>query len=62
MAQLPTAVVDPVSDAIFAYYKAKYGSELQRPYLGASAIGKPFQPSVMLHSSLWSPFLNYEEK
>lgn len=41
MAQLPTSVVDPVADAIFAYYKAKYGSEPQRPYLGASSIGKP---------------------
>ena len=41
MAALPTAVVDPVADAIFAHYKAKYGAEPQRPYLGASAIGKP---------------------
>jgi CRISPR/Cas system-associated exonuclease Cas4 (RecB family) len=41
MAALPAAVVDPVTDAIFAHYKAKYGVESQRPYLGASAIGKP---------------------
>lgn len=41
MALLPQSVPDPVADAIFAYYKAKYGSETQRPYLGASAIGKP---------------------
>ena len=41
MATLPASVVDPVADAIFASYKAKYGAELQRPYLGASAIGKP---------------------
>jgi CRISPR/Cas system-associated exonuclease Cas4 (RecB family) len=41
MATLPASVVDPVADAIFAHYKAKYGVEAQRPYLGASAIGKP---------------------
>ena len=41
MATLPASVVDPVADAIFAHYKAKYGVEPQRPYLGASAIGKP---------------------
>jgi hypothetical protein len=41
MAQLPPSVVDPVADAIFAHYKAKYSTEPQRPYLGASAIGKP---------------------
>jgi len=41
MAAVPQAVVDPVADAIFAHYKAKYGAESQRPYLGASAIGKP---------------------
>ena len=41
MALLPQSVTDPVADAIFAYYKAKYGAEVQRPYLGASAIGKP---------------------
>jgi len=41
MATLPQSVVDPVADAIFAAYKAKYGAEPQRPYLGASAIGKP---------------------
>jgi CRISPR/Cas system-associated exonuclease Cas4 (RecB family) len=41
MAAIPTAVVDPVADAIFAHYKAKYGAETPRPYLGASAIGKP---------------------
>jgi CRISPR/Cas system-associated exonuclease Cas4 (RecB family) len=41
MAALPQSVVDPVADAIFASYKAKYGAESQRPYLGASAIGKP---------------------
>jgi hypothetical protein len=41
MATLPASVVDPVAAAIFASYKAKYGAELQRPYLGASAIGKP---------------------
>ena len=41
MALLPQSVTDPVADAIFAYYKAKYGAEAQRPYLGASAIGKP---------------------
>jgi CRISPR/Cas system-associated exonuclease Cas4 (RecB family) len=41
MAALPQSVVDPVADAIFASYKAKYGVEPQRPYLGASAIGKP---------------------
>ncbi len=41
MAALPQSVVDPVADAIFAHYKAKYGAESQRPYLGASAIGKP---------------------
>jgi len=41
MATLPQSVVDPVADAIFASYKAKYGAEPQRPYLGASAIGKP---------------------
>ena len=41
MAQLPSSVVDPVADAIFAHYKAKYGVEPHRPYLGASAIGKP---------------------
>ena len=40
MAQLPDSVVDPVADAIFAHYKAKYGVEPQRPYLGASSIGK----------------------
>ena len=41
MAALPPSVVDPVADAIFAHYKAKFGAEPQRPYLGASAIGKP---------------------
>ena len=41
MAAVPQSVVDPVADAIFAHYKAKYGAESQRPYLGASAIGKP---------------------
>jgi len=41
MAALPQSVVDPVADAIFAHYKAKYSTEPQRPYLGASAIGKP---------------------
>jgi CRISPR/Cas system-associated exonuclease Cas4 (RecB family) len=41
MAAIPQSVVDPVADAIFASYKAKYGNEPQRPYLGASAIGKP---------------------
>jgi hypothetical protein len=41
MALLPQSVSDPVADAIFAFYKAKFGSELQRPYLGASSIGKP---------------------
>ena len=41
MAAVPESVVDPVASAIFAHYKAKYGAELQRPYLGASAIGKP---------------------
>ena len=41
MALLPQSVIDPVADAIFAHYKAKYGAEAQRPYLGASAIGKP---------------------
>jgi len=40
MAAIPQSVVDPVADAIFAHYKAKYGIESQRPYLGASAIGK----------------------
>ena len=40
MAVLPQSVVDPVADAIFAHYKAKFGSEPQRPYLGASSIGK----------------------
>lgn len=41
MATVPASVVDPVAAAIFAHYKAKYGAEAQRPYLGASAIGKP---------------------
>jgi CRISPR/Cas system-associated exonuclease Cas4 (RecB family) len=41
MAAVPQSVVDPVADAIFASYKAKYSTEPQRPYLGASAIGKP---------------------
>jgi hypothetical protein len=41
MALLPQSVTDPVADAIFAHYKAKFGAEAQRPYLGASAIGKP---------------------
>lgn len=33
MALLPQSVTDPVADAIFAHYKAKYGSEVQRPTL-----------------------------
>lgn len=41
MALLPQSVTDPVADAIFAHYKAKFGAEAQRPYLGASSIGKP---------------------
>ena len=41
MAAVPQSVVDPVADAIFAHYKAKFGADPQRPYLGASAIGKP---------------------
>jgi len=41
MAALPTSVVDPVADAIYSHYKAVHGAELARPYLGASAIGKP---------------------
>ena len=41
MAALPTSVVDPVADAIYSHYKAVYGAEVSRPYLGASAIGKP---------------------
>ena len=30
MAAVPQSVVDPVADAIFAHYKAKYGAEDQR--------------------------------
>lgn len=41
MAALPQSVTDPVADAIYSHYKAVYGSEKQRPYLGASSIGKP---------------------
>lgn len=33
--------VDPVVAAIYEYYEKKYGSELARPYLGASSVGKP---------------------
>lgn len=41
MPALPTSVVDPVADAIYGYYVAKYGNEPARGYLGASALGKP---------------------
>ena len=41
MAAVPQSVVDPVADAIYSHYKAVHGAELARPYLGASAIGKP---------------------
>lgn len=41
MAAIPTSVVDPVADAIYAHYKRVHGAEPQRGYLGASAIGKP---------------------
>ena len=40
MAALPKSVSDPVADAIYSHYKAVYGSEPARPYLGASALGK----------------------
>ena len=50
MALLPQSVTDPVADAIFAHYKAKYGAEAQRPYLGASAIGKPCLRQHWYHS------------
>ena len=39
MADISEAV-DPVVDAIYEYYEKKYGSELARPYLGASSVGK----------------------
>lgn len=41
MAQVPASVTDPVADAIYSHYKAVYGAEKARPYLGASALGKP---------------------
>lgn len=41
MALLPQSVVDPLADAIFANYKAKFDAEPARGYLGASAIGNP---------------------
>lgn len=34
-------LVDPIAAAIFAKYKERYGTEVSRPYLGMSAIGKP---------------------
>ena len=40
MADISEAV-DPVVAAIYEYYEKKYGSELARPYLGASSVGKP---------------------
>jgi len=46
VAALPASVVDPVADAIFAHYKAKYSVEPQRPYLGASVIGKSCSRSL----------------
>lgn len=39
MADISEAV-DPVVAAIYEYYEKKYGSELARPYLGASSVGK----------------------
>ena len=41
MALLPQSVTDPVADAIFAHYKAKFGAESQRPYLGAQPLANP---------------------
>jgi len=41
MALLPKTVVDPVAEAIYSHYVAKYGNEPARGYLGASALGKP---------------------
>jgi hypothetical protein len=41
MAIIPQTVVNPIAEAIYSHYKAVYGSEKSRPYLGASSIGKP---------------------
>lgn len=53
MALLPESVIDPVADAIFAHYKAKYGAEPQRPYLGGSAIGRSCSRALW-YSFRWS--------
>ena len=41
MAAIPMQVTDPIAASIYAHYEDVYGSEKQRPYLGASSIGKP---------------------
>lgn len=41
MVAIPAQISDPVAEAIFAHYQKTYSSEKQRPYLGASSIGKP---------------------
>ncbi len=53
MAALPKSVIDPVADAIYSHYQAVYGSEPARPYLGASALGKPCSRSLW-YSFRWA--------
>lgn len=40
MATIPQQVTDPIAHAIYEHYKGTYGKDKQRPYLGASSIGK----------------------
>ena len=59
MPKIESSIVDPVAAAIYAHYERKHGSELQRGYLGASAIGKTCKRSLW-YSFRWAKRVSFD--